>query len=100
MDVSNAIARVRFATVKPQRVHLNRTDHSDEELICMEAGQSIHADQDTWSYYVIMGSAVASAGKQSEPLSPGSFLAMKKDEAHTITNTNDSRLVLLAIKKS
>ena len=97
MDVVNAIAKVRFASARPQRVHLARNDAYHVEMLCMEAGQETKVTDGPWIYYVVTGTAKVAAGAQSGELSPGQAVTTGSQEVHTVANAGDGRLVCLAI---
>jgi len=96
MDVINAIAKVRFSSARPQRVQLSKCPKYTCELICLEPGQEFSA-AGRCGYYVILGNGSIKGSKGSLPLSPGKFVACDEDEAHTIINSSEQRLVCLVI---
>lgn len=97
MDVINAISKVRFASAKPQRVHLTRGESCVVEMICMEAGQAIHGIRGAWTYYVVTGAARVEAGTQKGDLSAGQMAAAGAEEPHSLANAGGGRLICLAI---
>jgi mannose-6-phosphate isomerase-like protein (cupin superfamily) len=97
MDAVNAIGKVRFSSAKPQRVQLHKSAGLLAELICMEAGQELNVPAGELTYYVVMGTASISAGGQTAEIPPGHFAATGADEAHTISNAGEGRLVCLAV---
>ncbi len=98
MDIVSAVAKVRFGSARPQHVQLHKGQALAAELICMEARQSVKVSGGERAYYVIMGSAVIAAGGESSPLAPGQFAATAPEEAHTVTNAGEGRLVCLALR--
>jgi len=98
MDTINAIAKVRFATSKPQRVQLHKGSALSADLLCMEAGQSLKVDRGEWVYYAVMGTAELSADGQTAQVSAGHLAAFAATEAHTVRNAGEGRLVCLAIR--
>jgi len=97
MDVINAIAKVRFASARPQRVHLVRGATCVVELICMEAGQAIQGIRGQWVYYVVMGSAAVRSGDETGELSAGQVAATDGAQPHGLSNAGEGRLVCLAV---
>ena len=97
MNLINAIAKVRFSAAKPQRVNVHKGWALHAELLCLEPGQEIKVNSGEWSYYVITGMAAVSYGSQRARLAAGQFFAFAPSEGHTITASNEKRLVLLAI---
>jgi quercetin dioxygenase-like cupin family protein len=97
MDVINAIAKVRFASAKPQRVHLTRGESCAVEMVCMEAGQAIHGIRGAWAYYVVTGTARVEAGDKNGELAAGQMAAAEGGETHSLANAGDGRLICLAI---
>ncbi len=98
MDVVNAIAKVRFGSVRPQRVQLSKGEAFQAELLCMEPGQQVSVASGQWLYYVITGSAELAAGGRTTELPPGQFAASAPDEEHTLSAAGDRRLVCLVFR--
>ena len=96
MNTINAIAKVRFATAKPQHVQLGRNGELAVELICLEAGQSLEIRSGQWSYYVVAGSANVTANGQASRIGPGEVAMGEADERHVLANAGEGRLILLA----
>jgi len=99
MNSVNAIAKVRFATVRPQRLQLHKGGGLVVDLLCMEAGQEISVDAGQWTYYVLTGAASVTCGGQSFQLSVGGLACSEPAETHTLANTGEERLVILATGK-
>lgn len=99
MDFVNAIAKVRFGTAKPQHVQLHKSDSMLVELLCMESNQDTTIRSGEWVYYVIAGQATLTADGKSTELPTGQLAAIGADEVHTLANTAESRLVVLATGK-
>jgi len=97
MNTVNAIAKVRFSTAKPQRVQLHKGPGLLAEMLCMEAGQKLRMSAAEWIYYVVMGRVALTAGGRTTHLATGQFAACAANEAHTIANAGEGRLVCLAI---
>lgn len=97
MNFSNAIAKARFSSAKPQRVQLYQDGVLQVDLLCLESGQEM-ALQGRWSYYLIAGSGEFSAGGQASTLSVGG-LAVSDDEPHRLANKSQQRLVCLATSR-
>ncbi len=97
MNFTNAIAKVRFASAKPQKVTLNKSDQLTGELLCLEPGQNIKVTSGQWNYYVITGTATIVAGGESTDLPTGHFAGSQTDEMHTISNDGEQRLIMLAV---
>ena len=77
MDTVNAVSKVRFASARPQRVHLAGNESQLVELLCLEPGQETKTTTGPCVYYV-----VACLGPQ---------------EPHTLTSTGEDRLICLAL---
>ncbi len=92
MKVFNAIAKVRFSSSKAQRVNLA----DDVDLLCFEPGQKIHSPTGA-TYYVIAGSGQATSGNQTLEVPLSQMVRTEPDEAHTLENTGQVRLICLAI---
>ncbi len=97
MERHNAIAKVRFASARAQRVHLWRADGCVVELLCMEVGQETRVTSGAWCYYVATGTAELRAGGGAERLAPGQMGTTEPDEEHTLANAGEGRLVCLAV---
>jgi len=97
MNTVNAIAKVRFSTAKPQRVQLHKGKGLAAEMLCMEAGQTSSMPAGEWIYYVVMGTAEITVGGRTTQVPTGQFAACAPDEAHTIANPGEGRVVCLAI---
>jgi quercetin dioxygenase-like cupin family protein len=97
MEIMNAIAKVRFASARPQRIHLARHDHCVVEMLCMEPGQKPDVSTGTWTYYIVKGTAELTAGSQAHTLTFGQVASTQADELHSVANTGEGRLVCLAI---
>lgn len=97
MDFVNAIAKVRFASARPQRVALCKGESLTAELLCMEPGQKAKIETGEWTYYVITGTAVLKCGGQTSELPTGGFASCGAKEPHSLTGSGDQRLICLAI---
>ncbi len=97
MNFTNAIAKVRFASAKPQKVTLNKSDSLTAELLCLEPGQNMKVASGQWNYYVITGTATIGSAEGSTDLPTGQFAGSETDEPHTITNDGEQRLIILAV---
>ena len=100
MDIVNAIARVRFGSAKPQRVHLHKGDGLDVELLCMEAGQKTKIDAGEVVYYVVTGTAALSESGRTVEVPTGQLVSPQAMEPHTVANAGEGRLVILATRSS
>ena len=100
MDVVQAIGKVRFASARPQRVHVSRNGACAVELLCMEAGQEAKVTAGPWTYYVVMGAARIAAGRRAEQIAAGEAAVTGPDEVHTLANAGEGRLVCLAVGPS
>jgi len=96
MKTINAIAKVRFASARPQRVQLSQDAELTVELVCMEAGQAMEVRGGHWNYYVIAGSGQIAGDGTGEPLVAGQLTVLDAGERHVLTNTGEARLILLA----
>lgn len=96
MDLVNAIAKVRFATAKPQRVVLHRGEALLVEMLCFEPGQEVRVHQGEWAYYVVTGKAKLVAGGQTVDVPMGQLVATVAGEAHALANAGEQRLICLA----
>ena len=99
MNVVNAIAKVRFATAKPQRISLDKSDELCTELICMEQGQSLSVKSGDCVYYVVTGEGQFTIGDDTEELSPGSVAFAGPGESHTLTASGEARLITIVVSK-
>ena len=100
MEIANAIAKVRFASARPQRVQLHKSDDLQVEMLCMEPGQQIKTRSGQWVYYVVTGKAAVTSGKETAELPTGQSAATAPDETHTIANADESRLICLAVGRA
>ena len=100
MDIINAIAKARFASTGPQRVALHKSGACRIELLCMEPSQKHCASAGRWAYYVITGSAAVAAGGKDQPLAAGQLALPDRDEAHTVLNSGEGRLVCLVVAQT
>lgn len=98
MDAVNAIAKVRFASAKPQTVHLHKGRRLSADLLCMEPGQKLEVAASERIYYVVTGAATLRGGDAEKALPAGQLAATAPDEPHGITNTGSQRLVCVVIR--
>ncbi|MCD6378748.1 MAG: hypothetical protein J7L99_07865 [Planctomycetes bacterium] len=96
MEHINAIAKVRFNSARPQRVHLGKSDDFTCDLLCFEPGQEYSATE-RCAYYFIAANGVLKAGKEKKNVAMGHLVIFEKDQPHTIINTSEQRLICLAI---
>lgn len=99
MNVVNAIAKVRFATAKPQRISLDKTAELSTELVCMEPGQRLKVSSGGYVYYVVTGSGELTSGDKTEELSPGCAASAGPGESHTLVASGEARLICIAVSK-
>ena len=97
MNFANAIAKVRFASAKPQRVILAKNSHLTAELLCLEPGQEMKITSGQWNYYVITATGSFSSNEQVEDVPTGQFAASDPGETHTLANNTEQRLIILAV---
>lgn len=97
MDIVNAVAKARFGSAKAQRVQIHHSDRLHVDLICMEAGQQLRQEAGEWTYYVMAGSGAMTCQGNAQLLPTGQVAIAAEDEAHTLANAADKRLVVLAI---
>ncbi|MHC4294081.1 MAG: cupin domain-containing protein [Planctomycetota bacterium] len=95
MNIINAIAKVRFATAKPQRVQLHKDGGLVLELLCLEAGQEITIKSGQWAHYIVTGTAELTENGQTKKVPTGQLAITEPDKTHTIANTGEGRLVVL-----
>ncbi len=100
MNVVNAIAKVRFASAKPQRVSLDKSDELCTELICLEAGQELKVKSGDCVYYIVTGNGELTFGDKTEDLSPGCAASLGPKESHTIATSGETRLICIAVSKA
>jgi mannose-6-phosphate isomerase-like protein (cupin superfamily) len=98
MDAVNAIAKVRFASAKPQTVHLHKGGRLAADLLCMEGGQKLEVAASERLYYVVTGAAVLRGGGRETPLPAGQLAATASDEPHQIANPGAQRLVCVVVR--
>ena len=99
MIVVNAIAKVRFATAKPQRISLDKTDELCTELICMEPGQTLSVKSGSCVYYVVTGGGEFTSGDNTQELTPGCIASVGVGESHTLSASGETRLVCTVVTK-
>lgn len=97
MELLNAMAKVRFASVKPQRIRLHKAGAAKVELLCLEPGQKLNVASGQWVYYVAKGQAVIAAGETSGELTAGDMAATDDGEQHSISNAGEQRLICIAV---
>jgi len=97
MDLINAIAKVRFASAKPQRVQLHKGGSLLAELLCMEPGQETDGQAGQWTYYVVAGKAAITGAEGGGELPAGQLAAVSKGERHRIANVGEQRLICLVV---
>jgi len=98
MEITNAIAKARFASSQPQRVRLHKASPVQSELVCMEPGQTLDVASGKWVYYVIKGQACARTADGEADLSAGTFAEFAPNQKHTIVNTGEQRLICFAVE--
>ncbi len=97
METTSAVARVRFASAKPQRIKVHNSGGLVTDILCLEPGQDIKVDRGQWRYYIVSGTATLVSGEQSEDLPMGQFAAMESGEKHRVSNRGEQRAICLAI---
>ena len=97
METVNAIAKARFASARPQRVHLHRGAALAAELVCLEPSQEIRNESGAWCYYVVRGSVTLAAGGPPRELSMGHAAATEAGEKHRLRNESEQRAICLAV---
>jgi len=98
MNVLNAIAKVRFASSRPQRVQLAKEEKLAVELLCFEPSQSLELKGRPRCYYVVTGRAELASGGKRQRLATGEFAALPAAETHTLANGGPNRLVCLSVQ--
>ena len=96
MEILNAVSKVRFNSVRPQKVRLHKADKVACDLLCLEPKQEFPGSGKV-AYYVVAGTGQMRSGKQIHALSLGTF-ATADEESHTITNSSEQRLICLVIQ--
>ena len=97
METINAIAKARFASAQPQRVHLHKDAMLQSDLICMEPGQEAKVVSGRWVYYMVKGRARLRTAASEAELDPGAVVGLEPDEKHTIVNVGEQRLICFAV---
>lgn len=97
MKAVNAIAKARFASAQPQRVHLHKDAMLRSDLICMEPGQEAKVVSGRWAYYLVKGRARLRASGGEIELAPGAAVDLEPDEKHTLINVGEQRLICFAV---
>lgn len=92
----NAIAKVRFSSAKPQRVHLVQGEGAEAELLCLESQQEMPIARMSCLLYVITGTATLIEPVGRTTLQAGQLLAPESD--CTLANIGEQRLVCLAFR--
>jgi len=100
MDAVNAIGKVRFASAKPQTVHLHKGRRIAVDLLCMEPGQKLAIPAAERLYYVVTGAANISSSTKATAVPAGQLAATGADEPHGVANAGTQRLVCLVIRAS
>jgi uncharacterized RmlC-like cupin family protein len=99
MNIVNAISKVRFASAKPQVVHLHKGRFILADLLCMEPGQKLDVPAAERLYYVVAGTAkVAGKGAGTTTVPAGQLAATGGDEPHHVANASPQRLVCVVIR--
>jgi quercetin dioxygenase-like cupin family protein len=98
MDTVNAIAKVRFASAKPQAVHLHKGKSLQADLLCMEPGQKLDVPAAERLYYVVAGTAKLSNRGDETTMSAGQLAATAGDERHRIANPGPQRLICVIVR--
>lgn len=96
MNVTNAIAKVRFSSARPQRVQVARFAQYACDLLCLEPKQEL-TGTGPCGYYVVAGSGQIRSGKDSKPLSMGIVVDFMQGETYLLVNTSEQRLICLVI---
>ena len=97
MEILNAVSKVRFNSVRPQKVQLHKADKVACDLLCLEPKQEFPGSGKV-AYYVVAGMGEMRSGRQVHALSLGTFAATGDEESHTITNSSEQRLICLVIQ--
>ena len=66
------------------------------DLICLEPSQEL-SGVGICCYYVVAGNGDLKAGKYKKPINMGKLAFCEKGESHTVVNSSEQRLILLAI---
>lgn len=93
MTPVNAIAKVRFNSARPQRVHLLDLPSGSVDLLCLERAQELSLTGPPRVLYVVTGSAKVTDTQTTVDLPAGHLAAPEGD--CTITNAGEQRLVCL-----
>ncbi|MGA2265829.1 MAG: hypothetical protein ABSH10_05300 [Phycisphaerae bacterium] len=98
MDTVNAIAKVRFASAKPQAVHLHKGKSLQADLLCMEPGQKLDVPAAAERlYYVVVGTAKLSNKGDEITAYAGQLAVTAGDERHRIANPGPQRLICVIV---
>jgi len=100
MNVVNAIAKVRFATARPQRITLDKSAEFCTDLVCMEPGQRLKGGHGKCVYYIVTGTGELTSGDRAAELSPGSAASVGPEESHTLAASGEARLICIAVSKA
>jgi mannose-6-phosphate isomerase-like protein (cupin superfamily) len=98
METVNAISKVRFATAKPQTIHLHKGGRLSAELLCMEPGQKLNVRQEERIYYVVTGSARLGDNGSEVTVPAGQLAAASPQGPHRVATAGQQRLVCLVIR--
>lgn len=96
MKPINAIAKVRFSSARPQRVHLADEGPVGADLLCLEPQQELELAAGAGVVYVVSGSATLICEGGRETLGATQLTSIDSD--CTLTNISEQRLVCLAFK--
>jgi quercetin dioxygenase-like cupin family protein len=100
MFIRRVASLARFSAEKMGKTNIARGDSLFAGLNCFEPGQEhaphAHSGQDKL-YVILEGSGMVQVGEQSELLSAGDAAFAPAGVMHSIRNTGQTRLVVMAI---
>ncbi|MHC4716122.1 MAG: cupin domain-containing protein [Planctomycetota bacterium] len=96
MDITNAIAKVRFNSARPQRVQLAKCTGYICDLLCLEPGQELTATGEC-AYYIVAGNGNAKIKDETKDVEMGNFIHCPDGESHTLVNSSEQRLICLSV---
>ena len=95
MKPINAIAKVRFSSARPQRVHLVEDEPNAAALLCLESEQKISVSAPA-VLYVVTGLATVTVDGGQVELATGHLVVL--DDDCVVANAGEQRLVCLSFK--
>jgi quercetin dioxygenase-like cupin family protein len=97
MELVNAIAKVRFSSVRPQRVRLHHDGTTAVDLLCFEPGQDMPLPRADRAIYVIAGSARLAMAGCEHKAAAGQLAALNAGESVRLAAEGEQRLICVVL---